>query len=244
MATLVMDKICITFDIDWAPDEVVESVTNVLEEHRAKATFFATHRSDLLRSLDSAKYEVGIHPNFDDRTDNNEVIRELKAIYPEAIGVRSHGLFCSTNILQICLANGLKYDVNTFIPLREGLYPFTRLNRLNKIICIPYYWEDDTHFTNQTPFELSKLELHKEGLKIYNFHPIHIFMNTESQEHYADYKAFYLQPDTLRKYRNMGGGTRTLFIALLKYISDNAIQTYTCKEIYDEYCEREKTAVS
>ena len=234
---MVMDKIAITFDIDWAPDEVVESVTNVLEEHRVKATFFATHRSDLLRSLDSAKYEIGIHPNFDKGTNHNRIIEDLKAIYPTAIGVRSHGLFQSSHVLQLFLDNGLKYDVNTFIPLREGLYPFTRLN---KLVCIPFYWEDDTHFSNQTTFELSELQIHKRGLKIYNFHPMHIFMNTESRPHYISFKPFYQQPDILINHRNMGKGIQTLFSELLGYLSDNTIPTYTCEEIYHEYLAKEK----
>ena len=228
-----MNKICITLDIDWVVDEIITFVLNLLEDYNVKATFFATHQSDLLTSLNDTRYEIGIHPNFTNRLDYDKVIKELKAIYPSAIGVRSHELFCSTSILQLFLANGLKYDVNTYIPLREGLYPFTRLN---SIVRIPYYWEDGSYLT--------KLGLHKEGLKIYNFHPIHIFMNTKSQEHYMNYKAFYSQPDTLQKYRNTGDGIRTSFIALLKHISDNAIQTYTCKEIYLEYCTREKTAIS
>lgn len=230
--TLVIDKIAITFDIDWAPDEVVESVTNVLEEHRVKATFFATHRSDFMRSLDSAKYEIGIHPNFNKGSDYNRIVEDLKAIYPKAIGVRSHGLFQSTNILQLFLDNGLKYDVNTFIPFGEGLYPFTRLN---KLVCIPFYWEDDVHFCNQTIFELSELQIHKKGLKIYNFHPIHIFMNTESRRHYISFKPFYQQPDILISRRNKGKGIQTLFIELLRYLSDNNIRTYTCEEIYRKY---------
>lgn len=232
-----MDKICITFDIDWAPDEVLEYVVNLLQEHQVKATFFATHSSALLKSLDNAKYEIGIHPNFNDSNNYDKTIAELKAIYPQALGARSHGLFQSSHILQLFINNGLKYDVNTFIPLREGLYPFTRLN---KLVCIPFYWEDDTYFSNQTTFELSKLQIHKRGLKIYNFHPMHVFMNTNSREHYSRYKPFYHQPDTLIGYRNTEKGIQTLFLELLQYLTENRLPTYTCQEIYREYLAKEK----
>lgn len=150
-----MDKIGITFDIDWAPTEVLEYVVNLLQEYQVKATFFATDNSDFLKSLDKTYYEIGIHPNFMGDGEYNKIIEDLKAIYPEAIGVRSHSLLESSHILQLFLNNGLKYDMNTFIPLREGLYPFMRLN---KLVRIPYYWEDDAHFSSQSTFQLSEVK--------------------------------------------------------------------------------------
>ncbi|MFC2001674.1 hypothetical protein ACFLUZ_04115 [Chloroflexota bacterium] len=227
-----MDKIGISFDIDWAPDEVIQYVFNLLAEYQVKTTCFATHNSALIKSLDNKKYEIGIHPNFNDSNDYDKTIKVLKAIYPEAIGVRSHGLLQSSNILQLFLNNDLKYDVNTFIPLREGLYPFTRLNRL---VCIPYFWEDDANFSSKVTFELEDLQLHKKGLKIYNFHPMHVFMNTKSSEHYNEYKQYYQQPDMLTAYKGTGKGTQTLFIELLQYLNRNKLPGYTCEEIYREY---------
>lgn len=227
-----MDQIGITLDIDWAPDEVVQYVLDLLDKHQVKATFFSTHDSALLKSLDKTRYEIGIHPNFNQGGDYDTIIKELKAIYPKAIGVRAHGLFESSQILRLFLDNGLKYDVNTFIPLRQGLYPVLRLKEL---VRIPYYWEDDAHFSTQTTFELSELQVHKKGLKIYNFHPIHIFMNTSSIQHYDTFKPFYHEPDVLKKNRNTGRGTQTLFVDLLQYLAENRVPTYLCREIYREY---------
>ena len=232
-----MNEIGITLDIDWAPDEVVEYVLKLLEKHQVKATIFATHDSALLKSLDNVRYEIGIHPNFNNSNNYDRTIAELKTVYPEASGVRSHGLFQSSQILQLFLNNGLKYDVNTYIPLREGLYLFTRLK---KLVCIPYYWEDGTHFSNQNIFEISKLQIHKRGLKIYNFHPMHIFMNTRSPEHYNKYKPFYHQSDILAGYRNTEQGIQTLFLELLQYITESKLPTYTCQEIYREYAAKEE----
>jgi len=229
---LGINRIGITLDIDWAPDEVVKFVIDTLFEYQVKATLFATHKSELIKSLDISRYEIGIHPDFSRDGNYNNVIQALQAVYPQAIGVRSHGLFESSMILRAFLDNGLKYDVNTFIPMREGLYPFLRLN---KLVRIPFYWEDDAYFSQPATFELSDLQAHKNGLKIYNFHPIHIYMNTSSPEHYREYKAFYHQPDMLSRYRNEGKGVRTLFIDLLRYLSENNMPTCTCREIYEEY---------
>ena len=36
-----------TFDIDWAPDASIELCLDLLDRHDVKATFFATHLTDL-----------------------------------------------------------------------------------------------------------------------------------------------------------------------------------------------------
>lgn len=57
------NDICITLDVDWANDEVIEYSTKLLEKYNVKATIFATHESELLKFLEK-KFEIGIHPNF------------------------------------------------------------------------------------------------------------------------------------------------------------------------------------
>ena len=231
-----MNDIVITFDVDWVHEDIIKYIAKLLENTNVKATFFATHDSAFLKSLDKARYEMGIHPNFTNSNDWNRVIRDLKDIYPDAIGVRSHGLTQSSIIHGFFIDNGLKYEVNTFIPLRQGLSPYCRpRGNGENMVCIPFYWEDDGHFLNSSIFDISRLRTDKKGLKIFNFHPMHVFMNTKSNEHYESYKQFYHQPDVLMDYRWKGKGIGTLFIELLQYLKDNKIPTYTCKEIYGEY---------
>lgn len=237
------DSFAVTLDVDWATDQMLEDVIGLLSQYGVRATFFATHKSPLLESLDRSRYEIGIHPNFKGVNDYGRVIRELVAMYPEAVGVRSHGLFESSEILALFVENGLKYDVNTFIPLRENLYPFLRLNRL---VRIPFYWGDDAYFASPAsfgvpPFGFSGLRVDKPGLKVYNFHPVHIYMNTCSASHYRDYKQHYHSMKLLEPYRNLGKGVRTLFIGLLAYLSRNEIPSSSCHEICDQFTERERT---
>jgi len=59
-------KIFLSFDIDWAIDEAVESLADMLEARGVAATFFVTHDSPVLARLASNPlFELGIHPNFD-----------------------------------------------------------------------------------------------------------------------------------------------------------------------------------
>lgn len=223
------NEICITLDIDWANEDIIEYSINLLEKYNIKATIFATHESKLLKSL-QRKFEIGIHPNLN--FDMEEDTIKLLQIYPDVIGVRSHGGYQSTNIFRFFISKGLKYDSTTYIPLRENLYPWWRLE---KLVCIPIFWCDDTMFYSGLPFDFPQLHLLKKGLKVYIFHPIHIFMNTQSGEHYTNFKPFYHQTDTLAKLKGKGSGTQTLFVELLKYLQQNNIESYTCKEIYEKW---------
>ncbi len=197
-----MNKIAITLDIDWAPEEIIKYVVKLLDTAKVKATFFATHDSVFLKSLDKKKYEVGIHPNYTNNNDWSKITSDLKKLYPDAIGARSHGLTQSSAIHGFFIDSGIKYDANTYMPLKKGLSPCCRPRGDNKqMICIPYYWGDDSLFLNTSIFDLSKLRLNTKGLKIFSFHPMHIFMNTKSNDHYLSYKQFYQQPDALEQYK-------------------------------------------
>jgi len=223
------NEICVTLDIDWASDEIVKYSVDLLEEYNVKTTIFATHKSELLTSLQK-RFEIGIHPNLE--FDIEEPTSKLLQTYPDAIGVRSHGGLQSTNIFRFMISKGLKYDSSTYIPLRENLYPWWRLE---KLVCIPIFWCDDTMFYSGLPFDFSYLHILKTGLKVYLFHPIHIFMNTQSGEHYKKFKPFYHQIDRLTKLKGRGSGTRTLFVELLRYLQQNKIESHTCKEVYEKW---------
>ncbi len=230
------ERICVTLDTDWASDELIEYSIQLLKEYEIKATIFATHESSLLKSLDRKQFEIGIHPNLANSDDYEKAVDDLLRIYPQSIGVRCHGCVQSTNIFRLYIQKGLKYDSSTYIPLRENLYPWWRLK---KLVCVPFYWADDTMFSSGLPFDSSQLHLSKGGLKVYVFHPIHIFSNTQSEDHYKKLKPFYNQVDKLTSMRGENGGTQTLFVELLRYIKNNA-ESYTCKDIYREWVKSSK----
>ena len=52
----------ITVDADWAPDFMIEKISNVFLSNNVSATFFVTHKSDYLKDLIKDKnFEIGIH---------------------------------------------------------------------------------------------------------------------------------------------------------------------------------------
>ena len=59
------NEIFLTFDIDWASDEVINDSLEVIEKYGIKSTWFVTHDSPILERLkDNKNIELGIHPNF------------------------------------------------------------------------------------------------------------------------------------------------------------------------------------
>jgi len=50
---------------------------------------------------------------------------------------------------------------------------------------VPYFWEDDTEMLNDyTDFDFKDRRHHCEGLKIYDFHPVHVALNISSFDDY------------------------------------------------------------
>lgn len=111
------NELFLTFDVDWASDWILEPMIEALDEHKVNATLFATHESSLLKKLDSSRYEIGLHPNFDlgDGRYDLEALDRLKDIYPNSVGMRSHSLFFTSRVLQRLETLNIKYESNIFL---------------------------------------------------------------------------------------------------------------------------------
>jgi hypothetical protein len=195
-------KVFITFDLDWCSDDVLSYTLDIIETNNVKATFFVTHETGLLERMRKNKnIELGIHPNFNPLLNGdfqygknvNEVVQFYKKIVPEAISVRNHSLTQSSLILETFVKNNLKYDCNTFIPYSSNikLQPWVHWNQ--DLIKVPYFWEDDVHCIYDWDWNM-KTYIDFDGLKVFDFHPIHVVLNTEhmdrfekSREHHAYY---------------------------------------------------------
>jgi hypothetical protein len=92
-------------------------------------------------------------------------------------------------------------------------------------VRIPYFWEDDAHFAYRRPFVLDSFELDPVEPNIFDFHPVHVYLNTEIDERYQAAKPSYHEPKAMLAHRNMQtAGTRTLLVELLEAISDDRLR--------------------
>lgn len=227
--------IAFTCDIDWAPEAVIEDTINLFELFGIKCTFFSTHHSSILVKANKKLFEIGIHPNFNEvlngNTDKspNDILDQILDMHPNAKGVRTHTLMQSVGLLQSFADRGLLYESNNLMPYQTGL----KVHKLwNGLIRIPYNWEDDVHWSYGYGFEDCKMELDDDELIIFDFHPIHIFINTENKYRYNEAKKHYSDHVKLLEYRNKEvPGTRDLLLYLLKNCKNNNMETYRMADI-------------
>lgn len=220
------NSLFLTFDIDWANDDVLNYCIDLLEVNSVKATFFVTHETHVLERLrKSDLFELGIHPNFnfllngDHRYGKNykEVIDYYLNMVPDAVSVRSHSLTQSAPIVDEFIRRGLAFDVNLLLmylseielkPIPYYTEGFTRL---------PYYWEDDTYIHYNQKVDIDKL-VSRSGLKIFDFHPIHVFLNTSDLRQYDDARPHLYNTNELINYRNKDiFGTNDFLVSLINY---------------------------
>ena len=70
---------------------------------------------------------------------------------------------------------------------------------------MPFLWSDDKHLELGGRFAADAVGLDAPGLKVLNFHPVHVFLNTETPAHYGRAKAAYHDPAALARERGPHG---------------------------------------
>lgn len=237
------NKIFLTFDNDWAHDEVLMDTINLLKAKQVPATFFVTNSTPVLEQFkNSPAYELGIHPNFNGllRGENGKSIEEIMDsmldIVPDATSIRSHSLAQNSNIIDFFSQKGMKRDLSLFIPqCREtSLAPFRLWNNL---IRIPYFWEDDAECLYigsgfSSGWDVNRYLMYP-GLKIFNFHPIHVFLNTEDLKRYEQSRQCHMQPKQLSsfRYQDTTKGTRVFLQRLIDEAKDRCMGFGLVREI-------------
>lgn len=218
------DKTFLTFDMDWAHDEVIEDTLNIINNHGACSTWFVTHKSLLLTQMaNNDKIELGIHPNFNkildgsnypNNANSRKIIEDSLKLVGNCNSVRSHSLTQSEKLLDEFQSFGLTHICNLYIPLSANieLKPF---NLWDKIIIVPHTWQDNVQLRLNN--KLLKIDsINNVNLKVFNFHPIHIYLNTENLKRYEKTRHLHNNPKELIRYRYDGFGVRSLLLELIK----------------------------
>ena len=203
------DKTFLTFDIDWAADFVVEPLIKLLEDSEIKATWFVTHDTPLLKCLhENPNFELGIHPNFNNLLNGNdkngknskEVVLRLLELVPQATAVRSHSMCQSSVLIELFNECGLTHDCNHFIPFRSNVECKPWLH-WNGMVKVPYFWEDDIETMQPNKFDMT-VPGSSKGLRVFDFHPIHTFLNTEDLSRYEKSRFSHADSALLNRYIN------------------------------------------
>ncbi len=218
-------KFFLTFDIDWAHDQILTDTIDLVQSFNVSATWFATHATPVLESIRrSEAFELGIHPNFnplllgkggESCADN---IKELQGLVLGAKSCRSHSVVDGGVIRSALRAEGITHDSNLNIPEGAGiaLHPFVGSCGLTRV---PYCWADEHAFTGRQSDDFLGIE-RRIGLVVLDFHPIHVFLNTESSDRYERTRHLHQNPKELIKHRFEGYGTRSRLMKLLEFANN------------------------
>jgi len=174
--------VCLTFDIDWAPDHSIYELLHLLQRYNCKGLFFLTHSTPINKVIEEAGHELGIHPNFYPGSSQGDtvsaVLKYLTAIQPRARVFRTHGLLSSTALLaEICdLCPQLIYDFSLYTPGQHLIQPVRWSCSNKRCIRLPFSWEDDCQLGSQNPLWFPSFD--SKYFTAINYHPIHITLNS------------------------------------------------------------------
>lgn len=213
----------LTFDVDWACDEVLAFTLDMVEQADVCATWFITHDTALLgRMRENPKFQIGLHPNFNpllsgsgDRSCDNAraTLNALKEIAPEATALRSHSLTQSSQLLDMFRDGGITHDCNMYIPGDCGI-SLRPWRHWNGIVRVPHGWEDDIWVMEGAKNNGCLLD--EDALCVIDIHPIHVALNTRELSDYENSRDVHRDWNALRKRSNCGHGVRSILTGLLE----------------------------
>jgi len=217
----------ITLDTDWAPDFVIDEIAARLARREVRATWFVTHPSPAIERLRRRPdlFELGIHPNFlsgsTQGASSLDVLRNCLETVPGATSMRTHALVQSTPLLDMVMKqSSIATDVSLFLPHMEGVRPIEYWWQGRMLLRVPYVWEDDFEMECPRPAWSVAAMLETPGVKIFDFHPIHVYLNSGDLNAYNTLKqrAPRLQgarPDQAADLIATGSGAGSAFDELL-----------------------------
>lgn len=170
--------ICFTIDLDWAKEPMIAKTLEMFDD--VPVTPFITHKSKTIEKhyAGAKRKHVGLHPNFwIDSTQGHcykDVIKNLCKLWPEARGFRSHRWFEDLKFSQEFRSRGFVYDSTTCMFLHPHILPY---ECFSGVIQLPVFFEDRWFMSGEwhPAVILQRLEVY--GLKVFDFHPIHIMEN-------------------------------------------------------------------
>ena len=85
---------------------------------------------------------------------------------------------------------------------------------------VPHFFADDDYVSRKNPLKINEY-LKYQGLKIFDFHPIHLYLNTFSTEQYENAKPFMKNEKLLFSHiNNSKNGIKDVFMNLISFLKN------------------------
>jgi hypothetical protein len=227
--------ICITFDTDWMTDEALAAFLR--RAHWPGVATFFLHAD--LPSLHGTSHELCPHPFIDDLRAWEEGMESIARALPiRPRGMRAHSCVFS-HMIGIRLRDlGYQYVSQAQNLFQTGLKPFRHPWGIWEV---PIYYMDNMDFwmpknwpeLGHSPFDPSVIAraLNEPGLYVFDFHPLHIALNTRSHDDYTQVRARVvdegISPFDLRA---SGRGVGVFFEELCEAVDRAGVRSVSCTE--------------
>jgi hypothetical protein len=225
--------ICLSFDTDHLDDaRMAEFVTEVPVP--GTGTFFCTQRYE---ALEGSGHALCAHPLLDPGADWGAALDRAAEEFPDARGIRAHSSV-STHMLSVDLhRRGFRWISARDEAGRKDIVPY---REAWGIWHAPIYYMDNMDFSfgdfwpgvEHRPFDpqLLTAAVKGEGVYVFDFHPVHLLLNTSSAEDYLSRRDRFLAGDPLDELRFDREGTRDYYDRLLGLMADAGVESASIDE--------------
>ena len=244
-------SVAVTFDTDWAPDWCIKYCFELCRQAGVKATFFATNPTPVLDEIvQDSSYEVGIHPNFlpgssqylnkENEPSYATVLDYCCSFVRNPKSMRTHGLYRSSRLYAEIETkySSINNDCSILAFSQQVNQPYYawHSDAERPLVHMPYHFEDDVAcLLANFNFNNFLSACRSSSILIFDFHPIHVMLNSRSMGNYAMLKNNYsiseCTQEIIAQYRHNGDGTHTY----LEHLLMKASRSYTIDEIGEHF---------
>jgi hypothetical protein len=235
--------ICLTFDSDHMDEPRMAEFLDRIEIPGA-GTFFCTQH---YACLDATHHETGPHPTLEMGMDWRAELDRMRAMFPNAKGWRSHSCVFSHLLAEWLADNGYRY-VSTndqfghraIQPVRHpwGVWHFPIFYMDNMDFSAAHFWEDDDNADGPFSDRFIDAALADDGVYVFDFHPIHLLLNTPGRDHYFAVRDRFKVGERLEELAYGGVGTRSFFERLCTAMREGGRQSANLGEALEAHSGR------
>jgi Polysaccharide deacetylase len=220
--------ICLSFDTDHLDQRRMQEFVRDFPIPGV-GTFFCTQRYE---ALDDDSHELCPHPILDPRGDWTVELDHAQREFPEARGVRTHTCI-NCHMLSIDFnSRGFEWVSARDEPGRPGIAPY---REAWGVWHVPIYYMDSMDFSfgdfwsdvSAAPFgrELLEVAVREPGTYVFDFHPIHLMLNSTSAEAYFARRDRYVAGEPLEEIRCEGYGAGDYYADLVALMGEAEIES-------------------
>lgn len=218
--------LCFTFDTDHMDEaRMAEFLARV--PIPGAGTFFCTQKYDC---LEATHHETAPHPTLESGKDWPAELKRMREMFPKAKGWRSHSCVFSHLLAEWLSGNGYSYVSTNDQFGHKGIQP---VRHPWGVWHFPIYYMDNMDFSSGVfwsgqghgPFSDRMIEtaLDDDGIYVFDFHPIHLVLNTPERDRYFAMRDRFKAGEPLDRLVYEGNGTRSFYDRLCAAMSQRGL---------------------